>query len=143
MATGTSRQSRPMLTTWNEVASYLGKGVRTVQRWEANLSLPVRRKNNILVICAYFFHRQMTASPSFFVFLLYPLISKMRAKTPQKNSILPIMPPTDLNALFAKADALLEESLSARYSQGNAVAERSCLREECAAIRQEIKAARE
>jgi hypothetical protein len=31
------------LTTWKEVAAYLGKGVRTVQRWEAELGLPVRR----------------------------------------------------------------------------------------------------
>ena len=28
---------------WKEVAAYLGKGVRTVQRWERELSLPVRR----------------------------------------------------------------------------------------------------
>jgi hypothetical protein len=32
-----------MLNSWKEVASYLGRGVRTVQRWEQELSLPVRR----------------------------------------------------------------------------------------------------
>ena len=31
------------LTSWKEIAQYLGKGVRTVQRWEAMLGLPVRR----------------------------------------------------------------------------------------------------
>ena len=31
------------LNSWKEVASYLGKGVRTVQRWEVQLGLPVRR----------------------------------------------------------------------------------------------------
>ena len=31
------------LTSWKEIARYLGKGVRTVQRWEAELGLPVRR----------------------------------------------------------------------------------------------------
>jgi predicted DNA-binding transcriptional regulator AlpA len=31
------------LTTWKEIAAYLGKGVRTVQRWEVLLDLPVRR----------------------------------------------------------------------------------------------------
>jgi hypothetical protein len=31
------------LTSWKEVAVYLGKGVRTVQRWESRLGLPVRR----------------------------------------------------------------------------------------------------
>ena len=31
------------LTSWKEIARYLGKGVRTVQRWERDLDLPVRR----------------------------------------------------------------------------------------------------
>lgn len=31
------------LTSWKEVAQYLGKGVRTVQRWEQQMGLPVRR----------------------------------------------------------------------------------------------------
>lgn len=31
------------LNSWKEIASYLGKGVRTVQRWEVQLGLPVRR----------------------------------------------------------------------------------------------------
>ena len=31
------------LTSWKEIATYLGKGVRTVQRWERQLNLPVRR----------------------------------------------------------------------------------------------------
>ena len=35
--------SQPM-TTWKEIASYLGKSVRTVQRWE-HLGLPIRRPN--------------------------------------------------------------------------------------------------
>src|SRR5262249_9174396 len=32
-----------LLTSWKEIASFLGKGVRTVQRWEATLGLPVIR----------------------------------------------------------------------------------------------------
>ena len=31
------------LTSWKEIAQYLGKGVRTVQRWERDMGLPVRR----------------------------------------------------------------------------------------------------
>lgn len=31
------------LDSWKEIAAYLGKGVRTVQRWEASEGLPVRR----------------------------------------------------------------------------------------------------
>ncbi len=31
------------LNSWKEIAAYLGKGVRTVQRWETQMGLPVRR----------------------------------------------------------------------------------------------------
>jgi predicted DNA-binding transcriptional regulator AlpA len=33
----------PVLSSWKEIAQYLGKGVRTVQRWEQEMGLPVRR----------------------------------------------------------------------------------------------------
>jgi hypothetical protein len=32
-----------VLNSWKEIAAYLGRGVRTVQRWEQDLALPVRR----------------------------------------------------------------------------------------------------
>ena len=32
-----------LLNSWKEIAIYLDRGVRTVQRWEAELGLPVRR----------------------------------------------------------------------------------------------------
>ena len=35
--------SPEVLNSWKEIAAYLGRGVRTVQRWEAELGLPVRR----------------------------------------------------------------------------------------------------
>ena len=31
------------LNSWKEIASHLGRGVRTVQRWERELQLPVHR----------------------------------------------------------------------------------------------------
>jgi CheY-like chemotaxis protein len=37
--------SKPVLTSWRQVAEYLGKAVRTVQRWERNFGLPVRRSD--------------------------------------------------------------------------------------------------
>jgi len=33
----------PVLNSWKEIATYLGRGVRTVQRYERELQLPVRR----------------------------------------------------------------------------------------------------
>ena len=42
-----------VLNSWKEIATYLGRGVRTVQRWESELQLPVHRprgKNRSAVI---------------------------------------------------------------------------------------------
>lgn len=36
----------PFLGSWKEIANYLGKAVRTVQRYEHNFGLPVRRAEN-------------------------------------------------------------------------------------------------
>jgi hypothetical protein len=32
-----------VLNSWKEISQYLGRGMRTVQRWEQKLGLPVRR----------------------------------------------------------------------------------------------------
>ncbi len=37
------QRSLEILNSWKEVAVYLGRGVRTVQRWERDLGLPVHR----------------------------------------------------------------------------------------------------
>ena len=31
------------LTCWKEISSYVGKGVRTIQRWESEFGFPIRR----------------------------------------------------------------------------------------------------
>jgi hypothetical protein len=36
-------QDDQVLSSWKEIAAFFGKGVRTVQRWEHELNLPVRR----------------------------------------------------------------------------------------------------
>jgi hypothetical protein len=40
---GTANDPALLLTCWKDIAKYMGKGVRTVQRWEQKLDLPVRR----------------------------------------------------------------------------------------------------
>jgi hypothetical protein len=35
--------SSRVLSSWKDIARYMGKGVRTVQRWERDFGLPVRR----------------------------------------------------------------------------------------------------
>ena len=42
-----------LLTSWKEIAAHLGKGVRTVQRWERELGLPVRRPDRQHSIVAF------------------------------------------------------------------------------------------
>ncbi len=37
------RSQGNLLNSWKEISSYLGRGVRTVQRWEVELNLPVHR----------------------------------------------------------------------------------------------------
>ena len=39
------REVVPPLTSWKDIAQYVGKGIRTVQRWERDLGFPVRRTN--------------------------------------------------------------------------------------------------
>jgi hypothetical protein len=46
-----------VLTGWQEIASYLGKSIRTAQRWERNFKLPVRRPTRTS-------SRTVTASPA-------------------------------------------------------------------------------
>jgi Tol biopolymer transport system component len=43
MTEGTGPGANDRLDSWKEIAAYLGKGVRTVQRWEQTEGLPVRR----------------------------------------------------------------------------------------------------
>ncbi len=35
-----------MLRSWQEIATYVGKGLRTVQRWEREINFPVHRTGN-------------------------------------------------------------------------------------------------
>jgi hypothetical protein len=41
--TATIPEDSTVLSSWKDIARYMGKGVRTVQRWERHLGLPVRR----------------------------------------------------------------------------------------------------
>ncbi len=41
-----NEQNKDLLNGWKEIAAYLGRGVRTIQRWEQALELPVHRPRN-------------------------------------------------------------------------------------------------
>ena len=42
-----------VLTSWKDIAAFLGKGVRTVQRWERELQLPVHRPKGEGIVIAF------------------------------------------------------------------------------------------
>ena len=51
----------PRFDSWKEIASYLGRGVRTVQRWEREEGLPVHRLGHAKRGSVYASRRELTA----------------------------------------------------------------------------------
>jgi Tol biopolymer transport system component len=55
------RPDEPRLDSWKEIASYLGRGIRTVQRWEREEGLPVHRLEHAKRGSVYASRRELTA----------------------------------------------------------------------------------
>src|SRR5262245_39779120 len=53
--------STPRLDSWKEIASYLGRDVRTVQRWEKKEGLPVHRHQHDKLGTVYAFPSELDA----------------------------------------------------------------------------------
>ncbi|HKT79152.1 MAG TPA: hypothetical protein VJP86_02945 [Vicinamibacterales bacterium] len=51
----------PRLDSWKEIAAFLGRGIRTVQRWEREEGLPVHRLDHIKRGSVYASRRELTA----------------------------------------------------------------------------------
>lgn len=51
----------PRLDSWKEIASFLGRGIRTVQRWEREEGLPVHRLDHVKRGSVYASRRELTA----------------------------------------------------------------------------------
>ena len=51
----------PRLDSWKEIASYLGRGIRTVQRWEREEGLPVHRLDHAKRGSVFASRRELTA----------------------------------------------------------------------------------
>jgi Tol biopolymer transport system component len=51
----------PRLDSWKEIASYLGRGIRTVQRWEREEGLPVHRLDHVKRGSVYASRRELAA----------------------------------------------------------------------------------
>jgi len=101
------------LTSWKEIAAYLGKGVRTVQRWEQRLGLPVRRPSpDSHIIFALpseldaWVHHHQTASHD------HPAqtVAKNRERRGQQHALLERLRTT--YSLLEKNEQLLGENLT-------------------------------
>lgn len=93
---------RRILNSWKEIASYLGRGVRTVQRWEAHLGLPVHRPSG----------RDHSAVLAFSSELDQWLDScPVRQTLPGGEELLSIAgsPVSEIQALLSRAEVLLEK----------------------------------
>jgi TolB-like protein len=62
-STGPTLVSTPAkrLTSWKEIASYLGTSVRTVQRWERREILPVHRHEHASAVTVYAWRNELDA----------------------------------------------------------------------------------
>ena len=91
---------RNILNSWKEIANYLGRGVRTVQRWEANLGLPVHRPAG----------RDHSAVLAFSNELDQWLNSRpLRHAVPLVTDASSVPPLGELRALLNRAEILLEK----------------------------------
>lgn len=101
-----------VLSGWKEIANYLGKGVRTVQRYEWQMALPVRRPG---------------AKPHASVVAAKSEIDAWVSASPMDGPVRSLRP-------------LSEPALSVRASIASSVRELRSLRCEMAALREEMHA---
>ena len=93
---------RRILNSWKEIASYLGRGVRTVQRWEANLGLPIHRPSGRDHSAVLAFSNEM---------------DQWLDSRPLRQSLLGVgespsisnFPASEIQALLSRAEVLLEK----------------------------------
>lgn len=93
---------RRILNSWKEIANYLGRGVRTVQRWEAQLGLPVHRPAG----------KEHSAVLAFSSELDQWLDSRPLRHNPDLQAPSPLLddlPAAELHALVIKAETVLEK----------------------------------
>jgi hypothetical protein len=134
-----------VLSCWKDIASYLGKGVRTVQRWEIEDGLPVRRGNQNGIkqpvfaipgeIDAWIHMRQrrdgIVARESDDLFSLQREIEKLRAEVEQCRARETERSAQELEiSLIVESRRLMRESLLTCKEHGDTVVRSRELREQ-------------
>jgi hypothetical protein len=117
------------LSSWKEIASYLGKGVRTVQRYEHEFGLPVRRParrgRGSVIATKIEIDAWVMASPLREVYLL--------ARNKRESNLSVVQ---NLNANAGKMFKLCEEMIALRSELQTM---RYQLRESVSSIRKELR----
>ena len=115
---GSSAAQEGLLNSWKEIASYLNRGVRTVQRWEAELGLPVRRprgKNRSAVIAMRSEIDEWLKS--------CPASARMSSQHHAATVLDTLQEATRLSSLIVEARELLKEAKHRRQELSTAVFE--------------------
>src|SRR5262249_58774177 len=60
-AEGAEGKTKEKLDSWKEIAAYLGREVRTVQRWEKQEALPVHRHHHYKLGSVYAYRSELEA----------------------------------------------------------------------------------
>ena len=95
-----------VLNSWKEVAHYLERGIRTVQRWEADLGLPVRRprgkkRSAVIAVCSEI-DEWVDACPAFVVNGDAPHTHRIRLRDPLGGQ--PVLNETILRSRFLRGN---------------------------------------
>ncbi len=148
------------LSSWKEIAQYVGKGVRTVQRWEREAGLPVRRpqgegKGKVLAFPTEIdgwmhsaFTRNRDGEGSELDALrdrIEQLLAENQQLRRELNAVSGAMPPsvsrngsTD-ESLLRRCDRLLQESARTRQAFAQLIATQSFVTQACADTMQTMK----
>lgn len=111
-----------LLTSWKEIAQYVGKGVRTVQRWEHDLGLPVRRPEK--------------ASSKAPVLIETAALDRWIRCTFNQNGA----PPVQMNwQLLERSKGLVEESITLRQEHCSLLQQSRQARSELESLRRRAK----
>ena len=79
-----SDQTPVVLNTWKEIAAHLHRGVRTVQRWEATLGMPVRRLGTTPRAPVLAFQNELDAWRTVSIGIRLPPGTQLRPRTPRR-----------------------------------------------------------
>jgi hypothetical protein len=147
-----------VLTSWKEISNHLGKGVRTVQRWEIELGLPVHRSETGSGRAIFAVPEELDAwarshprAPSTAIvdsfrreiMTLREEVNELRERLASVESVCPVLRLSSFDAASCKwALLLLNDLQQARLALRRTIEQSQTLREASQAVRGKSEALR-